>query len=146
MSAQPMPGRRRAARTSRRCVLGMSLTEVLVSMTIFAIGVLGLMNAHGFAFASYSDARHRVDAALLADRLIGSLWVDRVHAPDYEYAGGGANVPARLGPWLAQVQQALPAADAVVTVAGREVSVTVTWRPRNGDLRSHVAVANLQDP
>jgi hypothetical protein len=104
------------------------------------------MNAHGFAFASYSDARHRVDAALLADRLIGSLWVDRVHAPDYEYAGGGANVPARLGPWLAQVQQALPAADAVVTVAGREVSVTVTWRPRNGDLRSHVAVANLQDP
>jgi type IV pilus assembly protein PilV len=146
MSAQPMPGRRHAARTSRRRVLGMSLTEVLVSMTIFAIGVLGLMNAHGFAFASYSDARHRVDAALLADRLIGSLWVDRVHAPDYEYAGGGANVPARLGPWLAQVQQALPAADAVVTVAGREVSVTVTWRPRNGDLRSHVAVANLQDP
>ncbi len=146
MSAQPMPGRRRAARTSRRRVLGMSLTEVLVSMTIFAIGVLGLMNAHGFAFASYSDARHRVDAALLADRLIGSLWVDRVHAPDYEYAGGGANVPARLGPWLAQVQQVLPAADAVVTVAGREVSVTVTWRPRNGDLRSHVAVANLQDP
>jgi type IV pilus assembly protein PilV len=146
MSAQPMRGCRRAARTGRRRALGMSLTEVLVSMTIFAIGVLGLMNAHGFAFASYSDARHRVDAALLADRLIGSLWVDRVHAPDYEYAGGGANVPARLGPWLAQVQQALPAADAVVTVAGREVSVTVTWRPRNGDLRSHVAVANLQDP
>jgi type IV pilus assembly protein PilV len=146
MSARRIRSGGGAAPTGRSRMLGMSLTEVLVSMTIFAIGVLGLMNAHGFAFASYSDARHRVDAALLADRLIGSLWVDRVHAPEYQYAGGGNNVPARLGPWLAQVQQSLPTADAVVAVAGSEVSVTVTWRPRNGDLHSHVAVATLQDP
>ena len=131
-------------RPPRARVRGMSLTEVLVSMTIFAIGVLGLFNAHGTAFTSYSDARNRVDAALLADRLIGELWVDRANVADYAY--DGHVTPARLGPWLVQVQQALPAANALVQVAGNEVRVTVTWQPRNGDTRTHTAVATLQDP
>ena len=132
------------SRPPRARIRGMSLTEVLVSMTIFAIGVLGLFNAHGTAFTSYSDARNRVDAALLADRLIGELWVDRAHVADYAYDGHVA--PARLGPWLVQVQQALPASNALVQVAGNEVRVTVTWQPRNGDTRTHTAVATLQDP
>lgn len=124
----------------------MSLTEVLVSVVIFAIGVLGLFGAHANAFNNYSDARHRVDAALLADRLIGEMWVDRANAPAYGFAGGASAVPVRLVPWLTQVRQALPASDASVQVLGNEVRVTVTWRPRNGDARTHSAVATLQEP
>ena len=125
---------------------GMSLTEVLVSMTIFAVGVLGLFSSHATAFNSYSDAKFRVDASLLADRLIGEMWVDRANAADYAYAGHNSVTPVRLTPWLAQVQQTLPAADAVVQINGNQVQVTVTWRPRGGDLRTHNAVATLQEP
>ena len=69
-----------APSVARRRVRGMSLTEVLVSMAIFAIGVLGLFSTHATAFNTYSDAKHRVDAALLADRLISEMWVDRANA------------------------------------------------------------------
>jgi type IV pilus assembly protein PilV len=137
---------KQAARRIPRTQRGMSLTEVLVSVTIFAIGVLGLFSAHGNAFSTYSDARYRVDAALLADRLISEMWVDRANAAAYGYGGQGSPTPVRLAPWLTQLQQALPGADAVVQVLGGEVQVTVSWRPRNGDARQHTAVATLQEP
>ena len=131
---------------TRRLVRGMSLIEVLVSTVIFVIGVLGLLSAHASAFNSFTDAKFRVDAALLADRLIGELWVDRAHMAEYAYSGGGGTAPARIVPWLAQLRQSLPAADAAVEVVGEEVRVTVTWQPRDGDRRTHVAVATLQGP
>jgi len=124
----------------------MSLTEVLVSTVIFAVGVLGLFSTHAIAFNSFSDAKHRVDASLLADKLINEIWVDRANVALYAYAGHGATVHARLTPWLTEVQQVLPASDAVVQVNGMEVMVTVTWQPRNGDLRTFNAVATLQEP
>ncbi len=134
------------ARPTRRSVRGMSLVEVLVSTVIFVIGVLGLLSAHASAFNSFTDAKLRVDAALLADRLIGELWVDRAHMAEYAYGGISTTAPARIAPWVAQLQQSLPAADASVEVVGEEVRVTVTWRPRDGDRRTHVAVATLQGP
>ncbi len=144
-----MSGRRQRtarARPTRQSVRGMSLIEVLVSTVIFVIGVLGLLSAHASAFNSFTDAKLRVDAALLTDRLIGELWVDRGHLAEYAYGGHSATAPARISPWLAQLRQSLPAADATVEVVGEEVRVTVTWQPRDGDLRTHVAVATLQGP
>ena len=141
-------GRSRPVRApaARRRVGGMSLTEVLVSMAIFAIGVLGLFSTHATAFNSYSDAKYRVDASLLADRLLSEMWVDRANAAAYAYAGNGHVSQARLTPWLNEVLRSLPAADAIVQVNGNQVQVTVTWQPRGGDVRSHNAVATLQDP
>ena len=124
----------------------MSLTEVLVSMVIFAIGVLGLFSTHATAFNTYSDAKHRVDASLLADRLISEMWVDRATPPTMPIPAMAMSPRRASAPWLAQVQQALPAADAVVQVNGNQVQVTVTWQPRGGDVRTHSAVATLQEP
>lgn len=136
-----------AARTSQfRRQLGMSLTEVLVSMAIFALGVLGLFGTHATAFNTYSDAKHRVDAALLADRLISEMWVDRANAAAYVYNGDGNFSQMRIRPWMDQVLLALPAANATVALAGSTVQVTVSWQPRNGDTRTHTAIATLQEP
>jgi type IV pilus assembly protein PilV len=133
-------------RSLRRRALGMSLIEVMVSMAIFAVGVLGLFSAHANAFNSYADAKYRADATMLADQLISEIWVDRANVADYAYAGGGQATLTRISPWLARLRQALPTADAVVQVAGTQVQVTVTWQPRNGDARTHRAVATLQEP
>lgn len=123
---------------------GMSLVEVLVSTVIFAVGILGLLSANATAYSTFSDAKYRVDAALLADRLIGEIWVDRANVAAYAHAGGAGT--DRVAPWLAEVMAILPAADATVAVVGTQVTVIVTWQPSGGDTRQHVAVATLQDP
>lgn len=125
--------------------LGMSLTEVLVSTAIFAVGLLGLLSANATAFSTFSDAKYRVDAALLADRLIGEIWVDRANVAAYAHTPGGA-VTDRVAPWLAEVTRTLPAADAAVAVVGTQVSVTITWQPAGAQQRNHIAVATLQEP
>lgn len=123
----------------------MSLTEVLVSTVIFAVGVLGLLSANATAFSTFSDAKYRVDAALLADRLIGEIWVDRANVALYAHTPG-ATTTDRVAPWLAEVNRTLPAADATVAVVGTQVSVTVTWQPAGAQQRQHIAVATLQEP
>lgn len=123
----------------------MSLIEVLVSTVIFAVGILGLLSANATAFSTFSDAKYRVDAALLADRLLGEIWVDRANVALYAHASGGTATD-RVAPWLAEVTRTLPASDAEVAVVGTQVSVTVTWQPAGAQQRQHVAVATLQEP
>lgn len=125
----------------------MSLTEVLVSTVIFAVGILGLLSANATAFQTFSDAKFRVDAALLADRLIGEMWVDRANVAAYAHVGGTSyQVTDRIAPWMTEVTRILPASDATVAVVGTQVSVTVTWQPAGAQRRQHAAVATLQEP
>lgn len=125
----------------------MSLIEVLVATVIFVVGILGLLSANATALSAFSDARFRVDAALLADRLISEAWVDRANVASYAYAGSSSGVTAqRISPWLTDVQRLLPGADATVQVVGNSIRVTVSWQPPNGDRHQHSAVATLQEP
>lgn len=137
------PTRSRKLRSRSR---GMSLMEVLVSTVIFSVGILGLLSANATAFQTFSDAKYRVDAALLADRLLGEIWVDRANVAAYAHAGGSWGVTDRISPWMTEVTGTLPAADATVTVIGAQVSVTVTWQPAGAQRRQHVAIATLQEP
>ncbi len=137
--------RRSLPSTQPKRVRGMSLVEVLVAVVVFAVGVLGLFNSHALAFNTFSDAKYRVDAALLADRLIGEMWVDRANVATYAFSGGTTTV-GRLAPWLAELRQTLPAADATVVVVGNVVTVTVSWQTPSNDRHRHVAVTTLQEP
>lgn len=136
--------RRSLPATQPRRVRGMSLVEVLVAVVVFAVGVLGLVNSHALAFNTFSDAKYRIDAALLADRLIGELWVDRANVSSYAYSGG--TTFGRLAPWLTELRQTLPGADATVVVVGSVVTVTVSWQTPSNDRHRHVAVTTLQEP
>ena len=124
----------------------MSLTEVLVSTVIFAVGILGLLSANATAFQTFSDAKYRVDAALLADKLLGEIWVDRTNVALYSHAGGMGYSMPKIAPWLGEVNAALPASNATVVVAGTQVTVTVMWQPAGAQQRQHTAVATLQEP
>lgn len=124
---------------------GTSLLEVLVASTIFAVGILGLVGVQATAHSTLADSKYRIDAALLADRLLGEIWVDRANAAAYAHTAGTTSY-GRISTWLTDVQSKLPAGDANVALVGSEVRVTVFWQPRNGDRRSHFAVATLQEP
>jgi type IV pilus assembly protein PilV len=127
---------------------GISLIEVLVAMTIFSFGILGMLGMHARAITSFSDVKYRTDAALLTDSLLNDIWVNRANVANYAYAGSGT-VPL-ITPWLSQVQATLPNGNATVAVAGNTVQVTVTWQPPNavatGQTHRHVEIATIQNP
>lgn len=122
---------------------GFMLLEVLVSILIFSIGVLSIVGLQANAIKQSSSAKFRTDASLLANDLIGRMWVT-----DRSFATLDANFKTS-GPeydnWLANVQAALPGVAAnppTVTVVSVPagvagglpsslVTVTVSWKAPN---------------
>jgi type IV pilus assembly protein PilV len=126
---------------------GITLIEVLVAMTIFAFGILGMLGMQARAISELSDAKYRTDATLLSDALINDIWADRANIANYAYAGSGA-VPTPVQPWLSEVRATLPNASANVTVnGGNQVTVTVQWQPLNATAQhQHTEIATIQSP
>ena len=127
---------------------GISLIEVLVAMTVFSFGILGMLGMHARALTSFSDAKYRTDAALLSDSLLNDVWVNRANLASYAYSSG--TVPTAVQPWMSQVRATLPNGNASITVAGSTVQVTVTWQPpaaaASGQTHRHVEIATIQNP
>ncbi len=129
---------------------GFSLIEVLVAMTIFSVGLLGLLGMYAHSVTGYSDAKYRTDAALLADSLINDIWVNRANMTTYAYAGGTASTAVQL--WLNDVKASLPNGNATITVGGNpvQVNVTVSWQPPDavaqGVTHTHTEIATIQNP
>ncbi len=129
---------------------GFSLIEVLVAMTIFAIGILGLMGMQARALDNFSDSKYRTDAALLVDSLINEVWVNRANLSTYVYAGSGGSTAVTA--WLAEVQATLPkgTASIAVNVPTSTVTVTVFWQPPDEPAGSaphhHTEITTIQNP
>ncbi|MEF8698214.1 MAG: hypothetical protein V5B33_02625 [Candidatus Accumulibacter sp. UW20] len=50
------------------------LLEALIAVLIFSLGILSLVALQATSIQLASDAKYRVDASLLADKLIGQMW------------------------------------------------------------------------
>lgn len=126
-----------------RTAAGYILIEALITVLIFAIGLLGVVGLQAIALSSSSSSNLRTEATVLAadmaDRMranraaaLGATGVgyDRMAPADnacrsiYAASVEGAPVactPAQLAAddmfdWLGQVQQSLPAGEAIVCV------------------------------
>lgn len=55
---------------------GVAMIEVMVAILIFSAGILGIVGLQATAISQVSDAKYRVDAANLADQLLGQIWAD----------------------------------------------------------------------
>jgi type IV pilus assembly protein PilV len=112
---------------------GFSLIEALVAIFIFSIGVLALIALQVTSVRQSSNAKYRSEAALLANRLIGEMWVtDRVATNlQTAYNTGGAS----YNNWNAAVQATLPASGAsapqVAVSASGVVQVQIFWKAPN---------------
>lgn len=124
---------------------GSVLLEALISILIFSIGILGLVGMQGAAINSTSDARYRSTAGFLVDRMIGTVWAERIGSTIATASNVMSAVPnpaLACGPcaagianssqlWANDVTVALPNATASVVIAGPMVTVGVTWQPPN---------------
>ena len=136
---------------------GSSMLESLLAITIFSVGLLGLVGMQAHSIANVSDAEYRSDAANLADQIIGQMWADRANLVTYaNYSnvggatcvpGGAASANANVTNWVVGIQNALPGAPTnqqqISMGANNTVTVTLCWRAP-GDVASHHFVTTAQ--
>jgi type IV pilus assembly protein PilV len=136
---------------------GYMLLEVMISILIFAIGIIGTITMQATSIRHNSESNYRIEACFLVDALIGRMWSDD-RAPAAlaaNYATGGPAYNA----WLVDVQTRLPGvADypptvTVTTVAGlsppatskSRITTTVQWKtPGESVVHNHVAITEIK--
>ncbi|MCV2359498.1 type IV pilus modification protein PilV [Paucibacter sp. TC2R-5] len=89
---------------------GFMLLEVLVALLIFALGVLGLVGLQANAVKQSGQAKYRADATLLANEMIGTMWVSNRSFAALTAGFGSAAGGAQYTAWKARVAAALPGA------------------------------------
>ncbi len=116
----------RTRRPPRRA-LGFSLIEVMVSLLVFSVGMLGVVGLQARAIQLSTDSEDRNRAAQLADEIVATMWMQ-----------GTTTLPAAaVTAWTTKVAGVsgvggqLPGAVATVGAPSADGTVTVqiTWRP-----------------
>ena len=135
---------------------GVVILEVLVSIVIFAVGVLGIVGLQAVTAKAGIDARFRTEAAALADELVAraQIWTDvtTLQTNFQSTPTAGAEYQAWLNNRLALAGSGLPGALATVafptpftaTGAGALMTVEISWQaPGSEDRSRHTTVAAL---
>lgn len=148
---------------ANRSERGSSLLEALVAIVIFSIGILALIGLQAVSIKNSSDAKYRADAALLANQIIGQIWVDRANIASYAHYDGGtvcnfsnaASGLTAVTDWVAEINRVLPRASlgnaAIAQIAlttpianTRQVAVTICWQsPQETTPHNFVATAHI---
>ncbi len=94
---------------------GVMLLEALIAILIFSLGVLGIVGMQASTIKGSRDAKYRADAGLLANELIGEMWVGNRDGNTLQtnFQGDGPSSATILDgplytPWAARVAAALP--------------------------------------
>jgi type IV pilus assembly protein PilV len=129
---------------------GVVLLESLIAILLFSLGILGVIGMQAMAVKQVSDAKYRFQASLLADQLLGTMWVsDRQPSSlQINFNDGGNGYQA----WFSRVSAALPGVEAypptVAVDAMGIVTITIRWRAPNEDAAAgahqYVAVAHIR--
>jgi type IV pilus assembly protein PilV len=144
---------------------GSFLLEALVAILIFSMGVLAIVGMQTAAIKNSSESKYRSDANLLANQLIGQMWVsDRTGSTlQTNFQGGAGTDGAMYTAWLGTttsplegtVRKILPGITstanlptvAVVPASG-VVTVDVYWRSPNeavgAPAHRHTVVAQIK--
>ena len=104
---------------------GSFIIESLISIVIFAVGLISMIGLATQALNQVTQTKARNDASYLAGELVGEMWVS-ASAPN------AFNTAA----WSARVASTLPSGLATVTVTGTQVDISITWAdPKNEGVR-----------
>jgi len=107
---------------------GMFVIEALISILLFAVGIVGLVMVASQGTNQTAQAKSRNDASYLAGELIGELWVtvNPNGTPPKDLTAALADV----GPgWQARVAAVMPVGSPVPTpaVSGTQVTIDIQW-------------------
>ena len=117
---------------------GSVILESLIAILIFSMGILAIVGLQAASISASSDAKYRTVASLLANQLVGQMWVSNRTTLQSNFQTNGA----QYNVWLPDVQANLPGVTAnpptvtVTLVAGptttsSRVTITVKWKAPN---------------
>ncbi len=160
--------RRYIAAKSQR---GMMLLEGLIAILIFSLGILAMVGMQAVAIGHTSQAKHRIDATFVANKLIGRIWADKGNRGNYAgtIVGGVISGGTGFTVWgnsdfkPNMPKDALSSATVVIAtftpapvspqvppppipLSGHQVTVTIKWRLPNEPATApdHVYVATAE--
>lgn len=132
---------------------GAMLLEALIAILIFSMGILAIVGLQAAALKNANDAMYRTNASLLANELIGRMWVSNRTAAALQ-ANFSSPAGAAYVEWAAQVQAGLPGVTAAanvptVNIAGNgTVTIGIFWKlpsePADMAAHTYVTVAQIQ--
>lgn len=109
---------------------GAMLLEGLISILIFAMGILAIVGLHASSTKATTQAKSRVDASLVASQRIGQMWVDQGNL------GGYAETDAPVA--------GLPNGTRTTVILGTQATVTVSWQmPGDDTVHSYQTIAQI---
>lgn len=153
INARLTPQRRPSgAGLRRRGSAGFALIEVMVSVLLFAIGILGLVGLQASMTQAQTASKVRADAANLADELTAIIWSDMNNIAAYTTAGCAGN--ARCNGWLTKLPKVLPGGTLqtlTIDLAGTSITnqdyglitITLNWTLPNGGTHTYTTVSNV---
>lgn len=144
-----------AAHGCQRVQAGSMLLEALVAILIFSIGILAVVGMQATAVKAASDARHRTEASLLANELLGQMWVSNRTPSTLQtnFQGSGGSGGSLYNNWYANVAATMPGASShapTVTVdsATGMVTIVVQWKlpsePTSASPHNYTVVAQVR--
>ena len=118
MKKRPFPPERR-----ERPQRGMTLLEVLVSLLVFSLGILGIVGLQARAIQYSFDAEDRSRAATIANEVVATMWANKTMSL----------TTAQLAPLQSRAASVaiggLPNVSIAVTGAASGVAtVSITWK------------------
>jgi type IV pilus assembly protein PilV len=129
---------------------GSNLIEVLVSILIFAMGILGILGLQASTVGVAADARYRTEASALADDYIARMMSAPPDTVAAEYATGGSKYndwySSRIDGAGVSQSTVLPQGTLRAVIAGgadegKNVTITVTWQAGSdaaADVHQHI--------
>lgn len=122
---------------------GSFILEALISIVIFAVGMISLMGMSAQAVNQIGQTKYRNDASYLAQELIGELWVSANAPSAFDYTAWKARVAAALPGGAGVVGDAPVAGDAEYPLGCKNpgtgkpssdrVCIKITWADKESD-------------
>lgn len=128
-------------RPRTRSQRGASMIELLVSLLIFAFGMLGLVGLQNKTLGFGQMSLYRSQATALSDDILDRMRTDRTNAKGTAWVTALGNAASTytgttvaqkdLKDWKEQVEALLPGGQASIAVAAGVVTVTIKWNERD---------------
>lgn len=107
---------------------GFALIEVLVSLVIFSLGVVGLMGMQTRALQASTDAQDRSMAAMLANSATSEMWAIKSTSLS----------DTAVDAWKEQVSASLPRGEGEITenTSGSDATISIKWLSNTRKVKS----------